>query len=414
MTRNTRVKIAHAFTLIEVLIGVLVLALGVLGLGAIIPVVIRAQRNAADITHGTATANAAKADLLSKDGFNPQSTDVTVWDAFLDEGTAAASRWSLDGQWAPWTNRSLQSLTRTGPTTRQLRTWLFEFDGAGEGEVTWASTTVSTQQWNASTGNWVATGTANSPLRYTLPIATRLWPNPAGQPVNTLNTGSDPYRPQFAWDIVARRVPVAAGEPGKIQVAVFVRRIDLNIRVPRAVPPANFTLADILTDWTNARGTTDQDRCFPVAMDKVTSTSGGRTGSVGLPTNRGNVTPGTRYYAEPVYLSATFNSNSPDRLILTDLTDPTDNRWRLASQPGQKLVDNLGNIYTVIGPPTENTGSSRGLVLLVDPPVPAWVPDPSGPNPGGPGLNPAKLNQVVFTPQIPAAVSLFTITRPVN
>ena len=62
MTRSTR-TIAAAFSLVEVLISVLVLSLGMLGLGAVIPVVVRAQRIASEATLGTTAAASAEATL---------------------------------------------------------------------------------------------------------------------------------------------------------------------------------------------------------------------------------------------------------------------------------------------------------------------------------------------------------------
>ena len=84
------------------------------------------------------------------------------------------------------------------------------------------------------------------------------------------------------------------------------------------------------------------------------------------------------------------------------------------SQSGQKILDNLGNVYTVRGIPDElepgNLGMSSSEVLI-DPPVPGYVPDPAGQgyDPNGSGA----MRQIVFTPQIPVAIEVFTITRTV-
>ena len=43
---------ARAFTLVEVLMAVLILAIGLLGLGAVLPMVVRQQRDSADGTFG--------------------------------------------------------------------------------------------------------------------------------------------------------------------------------------------------------------------------------------------------------------------------------------------------------------------------------------------------------------------------
>ena len=50
----------RAFTLLEVLIGVLVLALALLALAAVFPVVVRTQRIARDTVVGTGVLNAAE------------------------------------------------------------------------------------------------------------------------------------------------------------------------------------------------------------------------------------------------------------------------------------------------------------------------------------------------------------------
>lgn len=403
----------RAFTLIEVLIGVLILALGVLGLGAIIPVIVREQRQAADVTLGAAAAGAAMGDLVAKPGFDPKSSEQTVWDALLDNATAANNRWSKDGQWGDWSiggTRTLHTRYYTSPTTREDTNWSATFD-EDNGQMSWTAA-VTPQTFNPATNAWV-----NSPIQnryYALPVASRLWPGAATQTVDQTAPDTDPYRPQFVWDIVARRVPVAAGEAPRLQVALFVRRIDLNIRLPRGLRAGGrtVTLLDVLTDWTNVI-TTDQERCVPVAMDSPTSTSSqARTNSCGVPTNRGTA-DGTRYYASPIYVAAEYDITQPDRLYFPNLTGGTnssDRRWQLISQVGQKIVDNLGNIYSVRGPVDDTTAT-----LYIDPAVPGWVPDRTAQDPAGlPGLNPAKINQVVFTPQVPAAVQVFNITRPLN
>src|SRR5205085_10239900 len=65
-------------------------------------------------------------------------------------------------------------------------------------------------------------------------------------------------------------------------------------------------------------------------------------------------------------------------------TRPSRNRvkteWALMKQPGQKLVDNMGNIYTVVGSGSEPGVSAQDLdnvpgadYVKIDPPVPDSV-----------------------------------------
>src|SRR5690606_34784401 len=109
----------------------------------------------------------------------------------------------------------------------------------------------------------------------------------------------------FVWDFIARRVdtgvPVARqriGSPAEIEIAVFVRRIDMNIRLP-----SNRTLFDVLTDPTLPAG----ERRLPVAVDSNgVPTGNGTNGSGGLPTQDA--------YAIPLTLLAEFDDHiDPER-----------------------------------------------------------------------------------------------------
>src|SRR5690606_22911144 len=68
-----------------------------------------------------------------------------------------------------------------------------------------------------------------------------------------------------------------------------------------------------------------------------------------------------------------------------DETGAADDLW---SRPGQMLVDNLGNIYRVLRQDPDNP--SR---VVIDPPVAE--------------ISMNRVTQVVYTPQIPAAVKVF-------
>jgi len=79
----------------------------------------------------------------------------------------------------------------------------------------------------------------------------------------------------------------------------------------------------------------------------------------------------------------------------------------LASQPGQLLVDSLGNVYRVLMVDQEATAAwikgggdrNRGLVVSIDPPVSESI------------IGPDRLGRIAFTPQVPAAVRVVTV-RP--
>ena len=86
-----------AFSLIEVMLGVLILALGLLGLAAVMPAVVAQQRNAANTTLGESAISSAK-DYLARRGdlmrigssANPRGIGIWYWDFNF---------WSVEYEW---------------------------------------------------------------------------------------------------------------------------------------------------------------------------------------------------------------------------------------------------------------------------------------------------------------------------
>ncbi len=323
---------AAGFTLIEILIAVLILALGLLGLGAVFPVVIRQQRIGVEATYGVMAANSAQALLTGTD---------------LNSGLANPATHNL---WREW---------RDNPPLSQAA-----FDHG---------------QWfipaTDNVTNATELGRPGTVSAFWLPVRARLYPyDPAnGEP------------PELVWDVAVHRVVdddnllVPRGfnpfTNDTLQVAVFVRRIDPRIRVP-----ANTTLLQVIADNTLSAN----KRRRPVAVDLL----------AGLPTLSGEGNYGT---PRTVTVQFDYVPNDPTRRDRDRLLVQTPNAalWALVRQVGQRLVDNLGNVYTVVG--SAEQGSNR--VVKVDPPVPAYVNGPSAPT----------ITEVVFTPQVPAAVHLFKI-----
>lgn len=356
----------RAFSLVEVLLAILILAIGLLGLGAVIPAVVKMQRTSSDQTLGVVVAHSAKAQLLRHERFASNTpAEPSGWNLLLNDSTTwSSSGTSLnDHLWYPW--------EPSGDNSLDLDSGIM------------------------SIGDPTSTG-------FEIGLNLRLWPERSSQPTQFAQGSRDPYRPQFVWDFVARRVPTGASEPRQVQVALFVRRLDLNIRVPQISPTRQpIALLDVLL---GTNGITDVDRCVPVAVVSTANPA---------PTNRGNNAPGDRTYANFLTLDAAFNSTRRDHIELFvgshSSSGGAETLLTLASQLDQKLVDNFGNVYQVTRI-AEEFGTPSSVTVVVSPPIPTGIPDSTTGN--VPNLQ--RFRQVVFTPQVAAAVEVFTVTRPVQ
>lgn len=319
--------------------GVLILALGLLGLGAVIPVVVREQRLASDATLGVSAVNNAEAYLASRPQLNrltdPERETGGVPDKLGFGVWQLTPTWSTQGKWAKWK---------------------------------------AAEEIDAGTGDFrIVDASSGSARAVAISVADRLWPN----------RSSDGGVPRFIWDIVGRRIdgmnpPTVSGDPttaidDHLQLVVFVRRLDSNIRVPRGK-----SLSDVLT-----MSSTDKDHRLPVAVDPTTK----------LPTLNG-----MGVYAEPIVLGSPSSSDAgmswdPVRRDRIKLPGADATQFKLASQPGQKLVDTFGNVYTVLGPASD----APTTTIIIDRRVEDWMDkaQAAGNKPG-----------IIFTPQVPAAVTL--------
>jgi prepilin-type N-terminal cleavage/methylation domain-containing protein len=370
----TRVA-GRGFTLIEVMIAVLILALGLLGLAAIVPVIVTEQRRASESTLGIAAGHAAQAYFESRQDFDI-TAESNAFDRWFDAGTRGdqggnSGAWSLvtssGGLVIPnYTNAYLwEPLRRTATAP-----------AATPNEI--VTTTGDITLWRNSAPAGVLPMVFDEPA--TISVGDRLWPNRSLQP--TTGAPDDAYRPIFVWDFVGRRIadpnvqplPWPSTEAQQIQLAVFVRRIDPGIRVG----PGD-TLVEILTDPANANFR------LPVAVDP-----NGRATNNGL-----------GEYSSPVTLVAAGPQPGTARnRIALSFTNAAVQLPQVA-QAGQRLVDNLGNIYTVRGL-DENDTQQR--TVIVDPAVPTSV--------SANRRDANSIRQIVYTPQIPAAVHIFTLSRP--
>ncbi len=350
---------ARGFSLVEVLISIVVLALGLVGLAAVFPVVVQQQRGVSDSIQGSSVERSAE-DLIRGNSVlsvrsNPSDTDSnSVWRELVAE-EATSTVWSPSGAWD--TGTVVDSL---GNAVRGLNV-------------------VST------TGDLaIVAGAGEFAL---LPVSERLNPTPF----------SSRAEPRFVWDIAARRVEVRTidqqsgdrvatndrtegdREGDAIQVAVFVRRIDGNIRTDRR------GLAFALT-----RPEGDADARVPLGADVV-----------GRPTLDGRGTAAANNYSTIQRIEFTVQADPATGELVRLIPDAGSELAAYARQAGQQFVDRSGVVRTVRA--LETSAEGNVTALLIDPPM----------NPGTVANEQADFGnlELLFTPQIPASVGVFTIQR---
>lgn len=385
--RSTR-----AFSLIEVLIGVLILALGLLGLAAVFPVVVRQQRTAADQTQGLIVARNAEAYI--------RGHTLTTTRSVPAAGTANAGLLAPSDPIPVQNRRGLDMLRYQGVTNNNpYSTWSFN-SANPDRPGPWELPTFSLRNTNPDRGLMIVAAT-NQTASVQFAQRDRLWPQPYSSVDARVDDNRYANEPRYIWDVATRRVdpgtPSNVGDDG-IQFAVFVRRIDGSIRVPRRDgmndvndpirrlrPTRDLRLADILTGDRLGQGGAivlqQQEQRVAVAVSNNSNSP--------VPTLNGE-----GEYAMPIRVNVTLIDN-PEGAGLTRLAvaNATDIQKRLVRQPGQKLIDNLGNVYTVLKA-DDDTSS-----VIISPAASA----------NAAALAASGDLQVVFTPQVPAAVHVFTM-----
>ncbi len=307
-------RLLAAFSLIEVLISVLVLALGLLGLGAMFPVIIRQQRQATDATIGTMAANAARLELESNGIFRGEAaipgtaggpigdpTPMPPWSVVLDRLLAS-----------PSTSTYLAVPTYDGTTGMM---------SVGEG---------------ASTAN--------------IPMAARLFPTPV----------PNGAQPRYVWDLIYR----AAGTD-RLEAFIIVRPIDPNIRIKPGL-----SLSDVLAPQSPA-GELFPPTKLAVSVNKSSMLpllDGSISGSTEYSMPVKMRVEGSIVYDD----SSTDLNKHRNRISLKPSGSVEKALAATLLRTGQKIIDRKGTIYTVIGVPQS---SAYDVTVLVDPPIPGSIED---------------------------------------
>lgn len=339
----------RAFSLIEVLIAVVVLAIGLLGLAAVFPVVLSQQRATADAVQGVSMERSV-GDVLARHAAMSKRPRVILEEMPPLAGAAAnPSGWEqlvADGDWSEIIPSTTYGIWVLPERTGSINPSGTGFDVGADGSL-------------GVTGQIV------------IPVSERLIPTP---------TGAD-AAPRYVWDAALRRIqigptpvrtPAAVREAqlrnDQIEAAVFVRRVDPGIR-----PPQGQTLAQSLISG---------DR-LAVAAD-----------SRGRPTNDGSPANGNIYST-----IQTIDFDVPNAERLDQIQLGQSDLRAFALQVGQKLVSQTGSIHTV----TEviRTPGRAADTAIITPAIGRDLYDLQQQlNSAGQGF------QMLFTPQIPASVNI--------
>lgn len=360
------------FSLVEILISIIILGLGLLGLGALFPVVIRQQRISTDQTLGVIVGESARSKLAA--GVYGSGGQWSLFGTIAPPATDPPAGWGLGDRYN-WVTGAT-----SGTQTYEAGEWYV--DPAPAPSMVLA-TDVDTQRGLRRGAAWI--GDPRDNLTWTaIPLAERLYP-------------ADSETPQFAWDFVVHRVSdgVVGSSPANdpVRAAIFVRRIDQRIRVPKDATLREALLAQ--------GGVNAAEQRSPFGED-----------SQGQPTQDGTDGAGNYAYSqiksaqvEFYYQPGTGGLEGRDRLYVPTAT-VTNNDFALLRQPNQKLVDNLGNIYTVI---TDGVDAAYGRYVKIEPPIPASLGERSDQDNGDP--NRRAIREVAFTPQIPVFVTTLEVAK---
>jgi hypothetical protein len=204
--------------------------------------------------------------------------------------------------------------------------------------------------------------------------------------------------PQFVWDMAARRLEIRALDGGgnrvstssrvendratdAIQVAVFVRRVDGSIR-----------FGSRGAAWAFTRPPTDPEARVPVAAD-----------AEGRPTLDGRGTASANRYSTIQRIEATVSADpdSDSDALTVIVPDQGSELIAYARQVGQRFVTRAGTVHVVRSLRTNAAGRIEGL--NIEPPIRSLELTNENADFGN--------VELLFTPQIPAAVSVFTIQQ---
>ncbi|MGH7243380.1 MAG: type IV pilus modification PilV family protein [Phycisphaerales bacterium] len=382
------VKVGRAFTLVEVLLGIIILAIGLLGLAAVFPLVVKQQREAQDTVVGVSAAKAAESYLTQQHGY----FDATLNDYVGLNAPSGKSGWGALS-WAmyqtAWANKvddfGLIRWSRVFDDSNQYKTAI-----SGSGAEQAAGNIPGALYFPRYQSNVIVPNQGLSIKPYD-----RLLPMP------TTTTTTNPL---FVWDVVPMLATpidttalITTQTALPLRVAVFVRRIDPGIRLPndpntKLIMPLAEAIANNVV--------------LPLGVD-----------ADGLPTLNGKGTYPRFFYPKVAKAYRRFGSDSGPFNVI-EFTQATGYGSPIpARQVGQQLLDNEGNIYTVTALPDE-TGTDvpyqnvLDRCVVISPGLPTgYLNSTTSKNENQSAVRGGRTLELLCSPHIPANVSTFLV-RP--
>ncbi|MEO0513054.1 MAG: prepilin-type N-terminal cleavage/methylation domain-containing protein [Planctomycetota bacterium] len=464
-TKPVRRASRSAFSLLEVMISILILALGLLGILAAYPSVIELQRRAQDDVLGDAAASAAEAYIRNAIWDNEQPVENDPDINFFDP-TPPRDMLRLD---LGLSTAGFPAIVNGAAECLMTYEWAWEADYAGRnmqlppevdgglGSFIHASNVAQSRLINRGSlvlGNGLnaarfaadaADNAINAPVSQLaldvleIPVSARLFPEPG--------SGSEP---RYVWDAVFRRVDAGLERPSAgfittqrfvrandlqnlpVQAAIFVRRIDPGITVPPEIPgDERFTRAEAISGFlieTTGPGA-QQPGTRLEAIDPtlrrvpVSAIAGDGVDTIlpypSQPTLDGKVSVNGgvfQGYSPILGLPITVDPDGTGDFDIVEFSEPLPGGVgggalapfplrREAGKPRQILVDNAGGIRRVVEPLDAN--DPGGVAFENNAPVRVRVDPPYS---AGDALG-GGLTQAVFTPQIPVSARVIEL-RP--